>query len=129
MAAEATDDFLGGSPAAETIRGLDWSTNPLGPIRQWPQSLRTLAAAVLESAFPQCIVWGPHRITLHNDAFQPLLGRKPPAQGRPFDDVWHEAWPVIGPLAERAYAGQATFIEDFSLHVHRSGFSEQAHFT
>lgn len=129
MAADATDAFLGRSPAAETIRRLDWSSNPLGPISHWSPSLRTIAGAVLSSAFPQCIVWGPERITLHNDAFQPLLGRKPLAQGRAFNDVWHEAWPVIGPLADRAYAGEATFIEDFSLIVHRSGFPEQTYFT
>jgi two-component sensor histidine kinase len=129
MAVDATDGFLGRSPAAETIRHLDWSNNPLGPVRAWSQSLRTLVGAVLESAFPQCIVWGPHRITIHNGAFQPLLGRKPLAQGRPFDEVWHEAWPDIRPFAERAYAGEATFIEDFPLVVHRSGFPEQAYFT
>jgi two-component sensor histidine kinase len=125
----ATDAFLGRSKAAETIRHLDWSQNPLGPIPRWSQSLRTLAGAVLESAFPQCIVWGPQRTCIHNDAFEPLLGRKPPAQGRPFNEVWYEAWPVIGPLAERAYGGEATFIEDFALTVHRRGFPEQTYFT
>lgn len=84
---------------------------------------------MLESAFPQCIVWGPQRISLHNDALEPLLGRKPPAQGRPFDQVWHEAWPVVGSFAERAYAGEATFIEDFSVIVHRCGYPEQTYFT
>lgn len=129
MAADAGDAFLGRSPAAETLRRLDWSNNPLGPIQHWPLCLRILVGALLESAFPQCIVWGPQRITIHNDAFLPLLGSKPLAQGQPFDQVWHEAWPVIGPLAERAYAGEATFIEDFPLVVHRSGFPEQAYFT
>ena len=129
MPADATDAFLGRSDAAESIRRLDWSNNPLGPIRQWSPSLRTITGAVLESAFPKCLVWGPERITLHNDAFLPLLGRKPLAQGRPFNEVWHEAWPVIQPFAERAYAGEATFIEDFSLIVHRSGSPEQTYFT
>lgn len=128
-AVDITDAFLGHSKAAATIRRLDWSNNPLGPVRQWSQSLRTIAGAMLESAFPQCIVWGPQRITIHNDAFLPILGRKPPAQGRPFHDVWHEAWDAIAPLADRAYAGEATFIEDFSLLVERSGHPEQTYFT
>jgi two-component sensor histidine kinase len=128
-AADTTDAFLGHSNAAETIRQLDWSNNPLGPIRNWSQSLRTLASTVLESAFPQCLVWGPQRISIHNDAFEPLLGSKPLAQGQPFHEVWHEAWPAIGPLVERAYAGEATFIEDFSLIVHRCGYPEQTYFT
>lgn len=128
-AADVTDAFLGRSQAAETIRRLDWSNNPLGPIRHWSQSLRTLAGAMLESAFPQCIVWGPQRISIHNDAFEPLLGQKPLAQGRPFHEVWHEAWPFVAPFAERAYAGEATFVEDFALIVHRVGFPEQTYFT
>lgn len=128
-AADATDVFLGRSKAAETIRRLDWSNNPLGSIPQWSQSLRTLVGAVLESAFPQCIVWGPQLISIHNDAFEPLLGNKPPAQGRPFNEVWAEAWPMIAPMAQRAYAGEATFIEDFSLIVHRREHPEQTYFT
>jgi two-component sensor histidine kinase len=126
---DATHTFLGHSGAAAAIRRLDWSNNPLGPIQSWSPCLRTITGVVLESAFPQCVVWGPQLITIHNDAFQPILGHKPPAQGQPFDAVWHEAWPAIEPLAERAYAGEATFIEDFPLLVQRSGFPEQTYFT
>jgi hypothetical protein len=36
---------------------------------------------------------------------------------------------VIGPIASRALAGEATFIEDFPLKVDRHGFEEQAYFT
>lgn len=128
-AADAADAFLGRSNAAETLRRLDWARNPLGPISRWSQSLRTISGAVLESAFPQCIVWGPARVMIHNDAFLPILGGKPPAQGQPFHEVWHEAWHIIAPFAERAYAGEATFIEDFELHVERSGRPEQSYFT
>lgn len=128
-AAHVADAFLGRSKAAETIRRLDWSSNPLGSIHHWSPSLRTLAGVVLDSAFPQCIVWGPPRIMIHNDAFAPLLGKKPPAQGQPFHEVWQEAWPLIAPFAERAYAGEATFIEDFAVVLHRLGVPEQTDLT
>ncbi|MET0535537.1 MAG: HWE histidine kinase domain-containing protein [Steroidobacter sp.] len=128
-AADTTDTFLGHSRAAETLRRLDWSKNPLGPIPNWSRSLRTMTGAMLESAFPQCIVWGSQQIMIHNDAFLPILGRKPSAQGRSFPDVWPEAWSTVAPLAKRAYAGEATFIEDFALCVERSGHPEQTYFT
>jgi len=129
MAADGTDAFLGHGKAADTLRRLDWSNNPLGPIATWPLSLRILVGVVLESAFPKCLVWGPRRIMIHNDAFLPLLGAKPSAQGQPFHEVWYEAWPIVEPLVERVYAGEAVLLENFSLVVQRSGYPEQAYFT
>jgi two-component sensor histidine kinase len=38
-------------------------------------------------------------------------------------------WDEVAPIAERAFAGQATFIEDLPLVVERSGRPEQAWFT
>jgi two-component sensor histidine kinase len=84
---------------------------------------------MLESAFPQALVWGPGLVTLYNDAFQPILGNKPEALGRSFRDVWAEAWEAIGPIAERAFAGEATFIEDYELEIDRYGRRETAWFT
>lgn len=127
--ADALHLFLGHSASGQAIRHFDWAGTPLGPIGGWSNSLRTMVGAILDSAFPQCLLWGPQRITIHNDAFLPILGYKPPAIGRPFDTVWSEVWDVIGPLVERAYAGEPTFIEDHALMVKRRGRPEQAHFT
>jgi two-component sensor histidine kinase len=121
--------FLGHTNSGQAIRRFDWAANPLGPISGWSHSLRTMVGAILDSAFPQCLLWGPQRITIHNDAFLPILRRKPPAIGRPFEDVWPEVWHMIAPLVARAYAGEPTFIEDYALEVHRGERPEQAHFT
>jgi hypothetical protein len=40
----------------------EWSENPLGPILQWPQSLRTTLGIILHSAFPMFLFWGKDRI-------------------------------------------------------------------
>src|SRR5690606_8019615 len=123
-------DWLnGGGEMAARIRDHDWANTPLGPIESWPDVLKTTIALTLGSRFPQAIVWGTDLITLHNDAFTPILGRKPSAIGRPFSDVWKEAWSDIRPSAEAAFSGQATFIEDFPLLVERGGIPEQAYFT
>jgi hypothetical protein len=84
---------------------------------------------VLGSKFPACIVWGPGLVTIYNDAFRPILGTKREALGRPFNEVWSEVWSAIGPIAERAFAGEATFVEDFPLALERHGHPEEASFT
>jgi len=119
----------GGGEMAGTIRAYDWSKNPLGFPDAWPLSLKTAVSMALNSKFPKCVIWGPALIAIPNDAFRPILGNKPSALGRSFRDIWDEAWDVIGPIAERAFAGSATFIEDFPLVVERFGYAEQAYFT
>ena len=114
---------------AERIRRHDWDDTPLGPPKQWPDVLKTTVALSLASHFPQAIVWGPDLITVYNDAFLPILGDKPEALGRPFNEVWQEVWSDIGPIVRAAFDGQATFIENFPLVIERGGGPEQAYFT
>ncbi|MGU3540803.1 ATP-binding protein [Methylobacterium sp. A54F] len=124
-----TDWLQNDGEMATRIRAHDWAATPLGPMAAWPDVLRTTVALMLGSRFPKAIVWGPELITLHNDAFLPILGGKPPALGRPFDAVWHEAWDDIRPIVEAAFAGTPTFIEDFPLVITRGDDPEQVYFT
>lgn len=117
------------SPVSEVIRSFDWASTPLGPVEGWSSTLRTIVNLVLESEFPKALVWGAGLITIHNDAFLPILGDKPSAIGRSFSDVWSEAWETIGPIADKAFVGQSTYIEDFPLTVDRGSGPEQAFFT
>lgn len=119
----------GGGDMSAAVRDFDWSTTALGPITSWPVSLKTAVGMMLNSRFPKAIVWGPELTTLYNDAFRPILGHKPEALGRSFREVWAEAWDEIAPILEKAFAGEATFIEDFPLTIERHGAPERAHFT
>lgn len=121
--------LVGGGKAAEFILQFDWSRSPIGPMNQWPQSLRTALNLMLVSNFPKAITWGREHITFHNDAFKPILGDKPPAIGRSFRDVWAEVWPQIEPMIARTLAGESIFIENYPLVVDRHGYPEQAYFT
>ncbi|MHC6225308.1 sensor histidine kinase [Pseudomonas sp. X10] len=121
--------LAGGGVMAERIRQHDWASTPLGPLEDWPDTLKTSVALCLASRFAQAVLWGPELITLHNDAFSPILGDKPPALGCPFSEVWQEAWSEISHMADQALAGQAIYIEDFPLLIERSGTPEQAYFT
>lgn len=119
----------GGGPIAEAIRSHDWSGSPLGPPQTWPPELKTTVGLVLGSQFPQCIVWGASLITIPNHAFLPILGDKPSALGRPFNEVWSEVWPSLMPMVEKAFRGEATYIEDFPLTIERHGYPEKVYFT
>jgi two-component sensor histidine kinase len=114
---------------AAAIQAHDWSQNPIGPPATWPSVLKTTVGLILSSQFPQCIVWGPSLITIYNDAFVPILGDKPDALGTPFNAIWSEVWPSLQSMVEQAFAGEATYIEDFPLVIDRRGYAEQTHFT
>ncbi|WP_085675957.1 MULTISPECIES: ATP-binding protein [unclassified Pseudomonas] len=119
----------GGGLMGERIRKHDWTSTRLGPLEAWPDALKTTVALCLASRFPQAVLWGQELITLHNDAFAQILGQKPQALGRPFSEVWQEAWPEISAMANRALAGEAVFIQDFPLVIDRNGAPERAYFT
>ncbi|HWL46608.1 MAG TPA: HWE histidine kinase domain-containing protein [Sphingomonadaceae bacterium] len=119
----------GGGRAARAIFARDWTDSPLGPIEGWPRSLRTALGMMLSSSFPKAITWGPTHITFHNDAFEPILGEKPDAIGRPFSEVWAEVWQDIKPMVDKAYAGVPSFGENYPLVINRHGYSEEAYFT
>lgn len=114
---------------AGMVREHDWASTPLGPIETWPVELKSTVSLVLGSHFPCAIVWGDDLVTIYNDGFRTILGQKPEALGRSFAEVWAEAWHEIGPIAERAFEGEATYIEDFPLEVNRNGKLEKAWFT
>lgn len=114
---------------SEKVRNYDWGKTALGPLHRWPASLRIAVDMLLGTKIPSCLVWGPQMVTIYNDAFKPILGAKPEALGRGFDDVWSEAWDGIGALVFRAFSGEAIFSENFPLMINRNGSMEQTYFT
>ncbi|MGB9110717.1 MAG: ATP-binding protein, partial [Telluria sp.] len=106
----------------------DWSATPLGPLAAWPAALRTTLGLVLNSRFPSFMCWGPDLISFYNDAYIPILGMKT-ALGRPFREVWSEAWDTVGPIAERAWRGEASYFEDLPVTSERFGYSAQHYYS
>jgi signal transduction histidine kinase/FixJ family two-component response regulator len=120
-----------GGEMGKRIRTLDWSTTPLGPIEQWPQSLRTVVNILLSSRYAMWMAWGPDLTFLCNDAYRPTLGIKDPwALGARADHIWAEIWPDIGPRIETVLTtGEATYDEGLLLFLERSGFPEETYHT
>jgi signal transduction histidine kinase len=120
----------GGGHMGACIRAFDWETTPLGPPATWPATLAALVRVMLASRQPMFITWGPERTMLYNDGYAPLCGSKHPwALGRPFAEVWSDILDAVGPIADRAYAGVPTHMDDIAFTMRdRHGHDEEAHF-
>ena len=125
-------NFLsGGGEMGARIREFDWSSTAIGSPGSWSPALRTLVHVLLANRFPLLLWWGPEYISIYNDAYSPILGRKHPwGLGRPVRECWSEIWDVLKPLIDTPFnGGPATWIEDIELQINRAGFSEETHFT
>ena len=128
-----TDEvFAGGGEMGALMRSLDWSTTPLGPVENWPQSLRTAVSICLASHLPVLIWWGPELVKLYNDAYRPLLGatKHPGAMGQRGRESWPEIWDTMGPMLEGVLReGKAAWSENQLLLLERNGYHEERYFT
>jgi PAS domain S-box-containing protein len=114
------------------LAAVDWKFTPLGPVKGWPQSLRTAVNILLSSQFAMWMAWGPDLTFFCNAAYRrDTLGLKYPwALGRPAGEVWAEIWADVGPRIERVLStGEATWDEALMLLLERSGYSEESYHT
>lgn len=113
------------------IYSRDWSQTPLGAPETWSPTLRMMTDFLLSNRFPLLLWWGPEYISIYNDAYRPILGRKHPwALGQPVSECWSEIWHILKPLIDTPFTGgPSTWIEDFELEIQRSNFTEETHFT
>jgi len=123
--------FAGGGEMGARMRAVDWSTTVLGPVEQWPQSLRACVRIVLGSGYPMLISWGPDYTMLYNDAYGVVVGTKHPgALGRSCREVLAEAWDYIGPLFDAVFTqGQPfTALTDQLFTINRNNYLEECYF-
>jgi hypothetical protein len=121
MPKDSTDlSFLsGGGEMGERMRAFDWSSSPVGPVAQWPQSLKTAVSICIGSRYPIVLWWGnPEYTMFYNDGYIPVLGltKHPGWLGRSGQECWKEIWPTVGPMLDSVFqTGEATWSEDLLL--------------
>jgi PAS domain S-box-containing protein len=120
-----------GGEMGARIRFFDWPSTPLGPLGEWPSSLREAVSLCLRSRFQLAIYWGPQLILLYNDAERDVLGAMHPrVLGRPAAEVLADVWDIVGPMLRGVLAtGEATWSVDQPLRINRRGFVEESYFT
>ena len=103
----------GASEMATRIRSFDWAATPLGPIVDWPPTLKPVVELMLASAQPVYIAWGPELNSLYNDGYIPIVGTKHPmALGQPARTLWAEVWDEFQPVIAATLAGQSHYFVD-----------------
>jgi len=123
----------GGGEMGELTRNFDWAATPLGPPKEWPQSLKVTVGIILASKFPMFLWWGSEMIQFYNDAYRPSLGnngKHPYALGQRGSESWPEVWEVIYPLIKQVQTtGDATWSEDQLVPIYRNGRIEDVYWT
>ena len=123
-------NFLeGGGEARTLLRAEDWTATTIGAPETWPATLQALVQVVLGSTQPMFVVWGPERSLIYNEPYIEVLANKHPALGSDFLEVWAEIRGDLGPLVARAYAGEATRMDDIELLMERKGYPEPTHWS
>ena len=112
-------------------KSVDWAATALGPMSEWTADLRMLANLVMGSPHPACVYWGPQFVTIYNEAYIELAGKKhPQLMGQLYSEAWAEIWEEIKPVFESAMeSGQATMKHENQLFINRNGFLEESFFS
>ena len=125
-------EFLAdGGEMGERMRTLDWATTPLGPVEDWPQSLRVCVSMLLASKAQIILFWGPEFVSIYNDGYIPVFGAKHPQMlGQPGRVTWSEIWEnVLRPLLMGVVQTRKAFhATDLEFALERFGFAEETYF-
>lgn len=111
---------------ASLIRSFDWASTPLGPIAQWPQSLKTATGLLVASPLPIVMLWGRDGVMIYNDAYSAFAGqRHPELLGTKVLEGWPEVADFNANVMRVGLAGGTLAYKDQELILHRSGKPEQ----
>ena len=123
----ATPSFLKAPGAiASLIAGFDWSATAIGPLAQWPCSLRTVVGYCVRSSLPVVILWGPRGVMIYNDAYAEFAGdRHPELLGKEVRDGWPEVAQFNDNVMKVGLSGGSLTYQDQELTLHRGDEPEQ----
>ena len=110
----------------EIIAGFDWSATSLGPLSQWPQSLKTCVGLILRSPVPIVTLWGEDGVMIYNEAYAGFAGgRHPRLLGSNVRTGWPEVADFNDHVMKTVLAGGTLAYQDQELTLHRNGLPEQ----
>ena len=120
----------GNSETAALVRSFDWSRTSLGPISNWPQSLRTTVDIVLASPIAMVLMCGHDHVMIYNDGYSLIAGKRhPQALGGTVPGIWPEIWEGWNRgIIEAGFRGETLTHTDQKLEVMRNGVPEDVWF-
>jgi PAS domain S-box-containing protein len=115
-----------GGETASLIRSFDWASTPLGPIAQWPESLKATTGFLVRSSVPIVLLWGADGIMIYNDAYSVFAGgRHPKLLGSKVREGWPEVADFNDNVMRVGLAGGTLVYQDQELTLRRTGKPEQ----
>ncbi|NVM75775.1 signal transduction histidine kinase [Duganella sp. SG902] len=125
--------FIGsGTPMRDLVQAHRWEETPLGPLAEWPVSLRTAVSVVMHSVHPMFLWWGEELTQIYNDAYVPCFGagKHPLALGQGGRACWPEIWSIIGPQIDEVRNGrEARWYADNLVPIWRNGRIEDVYWS
>jgi signal transduction histidine kinase/ActR/RegA family two-component response regulator len=126
----AAELFAGGGEAGRLMAARNWADTALGPVADWPDSLRYAIRTILASRFPMILTWGPQYLQFYNDAYAPFIGAKHPAIGDDIRVTLAEGWAALaGPVDHAMATREASWLPRLPLLLERAGYREETYFT
>jgi PAS domain S-box-containing protein len=107
---------------ASLIRGFDWSSTSIGPIEQWPASLKTITTFLVRSPIPIVLLWGSDGVMIYNDGYSTFAGgRHPTMLGLKVREGWPEVADFNDNVMKVGLAGGTLSYKDQELTLNRHG--------
>ena len=107
------------------INEFDWAANPLGPIPDWPESLKGAVRLMMVASTPMVMMVGARGILIYNNAYADFAGNRHPAI---FGMPALEAWPEIAEFnrrnIERGLRNESWSLRNEELVLNRHGQPE-----
>ncbi|MFD1252688.1 Blue-light-activated histidine kinase 1 [Devosia equisanguinis] len=121
-ASAAQRETLEQDPAIRLFNTQDWASNPLGPIPEWPDTLKGAVRLMVAASTPMAMMVGQQGILLYNNGYADFAGHKHP---HIFGMPALEAWPEIADFnrlnIERGLRGESWTLNGQELLLNRHG--------
>lgn len=112
---------LAKSPTLNLLNGFDWSSTSIGPIADWPESLRAAVRTMMLSDVPMVVLAGEKDgVLIYNDGYAIFAGeRHPSVFGKPVLEAWPEVAEFNAENMRRGFAGEAWQLREQELLLDR----------
>jgi PAS domain S-box-containing protein len=116
-------DFpIHGGQLGQLIRDHDWAATSIGPLEDWPQSLKSVTQMLLLSPVPIVLLWGEDGIMIYNDAYSGFAGgRHPDLLGSKVREGWGEISDFNDHVMREGLAGRTLAYRNQELALQRRG--------
>ena len=114
--------------AIRLANSFDWAGTELGPMSEWPETLRTTVRIMLASDVPMVLLAGRRDgVLIYNSGYAEFAGARHPAIfGQPVLQAWPEIAEFNAENMRRGFAGESWYLPDQELILNRTGSLQPA---